>query len=172
VLLDAKSGETHPLLATSANERGGSVSPDGHWLAYSSDESGRSEIYLRSFADLEHRMRISSAGGARACWSHDGQELFFVADDRLVRVAINTQPTLEVSKPELVFPNSVSPNARLECDVTPDGKSFVTVTDCSRMRSSRPSLLAIQPTPPFRFVRQELSDTQRANAAKLGQRVV
>jgi serine/threonine-protein kinase len=69
-----------PLLQTGFNERNGIVSPDGRWLAYESDESGRFEIYVRPFPDLNAgRWLASNAGGARPVWARAGQQLFYEA---------------------------------------------------------------------------------------------
>ncbi len=68
-----------PLLAGPANEAGATVSPDGHWLAYRSDESGENEIYVRPFPAIDEGLwQISTASGHAPRWSRDGDELFFV----------------------------------------------------------------------------------------------
>jgi len=127
VLLDAARGEVRTLLATSANEGSPCVSPDGKWLAYVSDESGRREVYLRSFPEAQGRKQVSSAGGARPRWSRDGNELYYVAEDRLLGVTVRADAALDVSVPANVFPESSGPILGLEFDVTPDGESFVIV---------------------------------------------
>jgi serine/threonine-protein kinase len=127
VLLDAASGESRALLATPANEGGGSVSPDARWLAYTSDESGRPEVYLRSFPDVGHRVQVSSAGGSRAHWSRDGKQLFFTTGERLMCVTIGADPALLVSAPVPVFPDALQLGARVEYDPLPDGTGFVAI---------------------------------------------
>ena len=67
------------LLADSFVERDARISPDGRWLAYVSDESGRPEVSVRSLAGPSRRFVVSSGGGDQPVWSHDGAELFFAA---------------------------------------------------------------------------------------------
>ncbi len=127
VLLDGASGEARVLLSTPANEGGGSVSPDSRWLSYASDESGRNEVYLRSYPDLGHRLQVSSAGGVRARWSRDGRQLFYASSERLMSVTVGTGPALEVSAPTPVFPDSLQLGPRMEFDPAPDNLGFVAI---------------------------------------------
>jgi len=73
-------GKPTPLLQTAFQEGFGKVSPDGRWLAYASDESGRSEIYVRPLAGGAGRWRISQSGGSQARWRRDGRELYFISE--------------------------------------------------------------------------------------------
>ena len=68
---------TVPLVATAANEYAPRFSPDGHWLAYTSDESGRPEVYVRPFPGSGQRVQISTGGGYQAVWSGDSRHLFY-----------------------------------------------------------------------------------------------
>ena len=71
-----------PLIQTPANERNGVVSPDGRWLAYESDSSGKFEIYVKPFPNVSAgQWLVSTAGGTRPLWAPNGQELFYVAPD-------------------------------------------------------------------------------------------
>lgn len=80
------------LLQTRANEHSGCVSPDGRWIAYVSDESGREEIYLARYPELQGATRLSEGGGTRPSWRRDGQELFYVAPTgRLMSIAKATE---------------------------------------------------------------------------------
>jgi DNA-binding winged helix-turn-helix (wHTH) protein/Tol biopolymer transport system component len=97
-----------PYLQTPFNELHGQVSPDGRWLAYTSDESGSWEVYVQSFPKAGHRRTISTDGGAQPRWRRDGKELFYLAADRrLMSVKIqpdlDAQGVLEVSEPETLF---------------------------------------------------------------------
>src|SRR5438105_5056575 len=67
----------HPIAATAAEELMPRLSPDGRWLAYASDESGRSEVYVRPFPGPGGRAQISAAGGAEPVWSPDGARLLY-----------------------------------------------------------------------------------------------
>jgi Tol biopolymer transport system component len=71
-------GQTMPLLETDADERTPQVSPDGRWLAYSSNETGRSEIYIRPYPDGPGRIQVSVNGGVYPRWRRDGQQIFFL----------------------------------------------------------------------------------------------
>jgi serine/threonine-protein kinase len=74
--LDGKS-QPQPLLKTAFNERNGDISPNGHWLVYDSDQSGRNEVYVRPFPDVTAGLvQVSSGGGERPMWARDGRELF------------------------------------------------------------------------------------------------
>jgi len=100
-------------------------SPDGRAIAYSSDESGRSEIYLADFPGPGTRSQVSTAGGRAPRWQRDGRELFYVAEDgALMSVEIPAGTTLEASAPKKLF----EPRRRtLEYDVSADGQRFLVV---------------------------------------------
>ncbi|MCI0634466.1 MAG: hypothetical protein L0206_11215, partial [Actinobacteria bacterium] len=129
VLLDGQSGTSRPLIETPALEFNPAVSPDGRWLAYSSNESDRdrSEVYVRPFPDTGRRVQVSSAGGFLPRWSRDGRELYYVEEGRLMWVGIDTDPALEVSAPAPVFPGSSGRWTRIGYDVTPDPTSFLVI---------------------------------------------
>jgi Tol biopolymer transport system component len=93
------------LLQTAANEMQGRVSPDGRWLAYVSDESGRSEVYVAPFPELQGRVAVSSGGGQRPYWRRDGRELYFVGPGNAVLAAALTisGPTIAVATPVPLF---------------------------------------------------------------------
>ena len=118
--------EILPFLDSEFNEQNPRFSPDGHWLAYYSDESGRGEIYVRSFPDAEQRRQISTGGsGIGSAWAGDGRELFYVSRNRMMAVNIQTSPELAVGTPRELFqaPFPVWP----EFDVTADGQRFLMV---------------------------------------------
>ena len=78
------------VVKTAHNERDGQFSPDGKWVAYESDESGRPEIYTQPFPGPGRKVRISVEGGTQVRWRHNGKELFYIApDERLMAVAID-----------------------------------------------------------------------------------
>ncbi len=82
-----RAGKPEIFLQTSADERNAVFSPDGHWLAYTSNESGKYEVYVSAFPDKGGKWQISNAGGAYPVWSRNGQELYFRADDNRIMVA-------------------------------------------------------------------------------------
>ena len=103
-------GEREPemLLQTSFAEHSGMLSPDDRWLAFVSDESGREEVYVRPFPGLDGKWQISTEGGTQPMWSRDGKELFFRNGDRMMAVAISTEP-------ELVLKQAYSQTTRSIC---------------------------------------------------------
>jgi Tol biopolymer transport system component len=70
-----------PYLNASINELEGRISPDGHWVGYTSDESGRNEVFVQSFPTPGNKKRISTSGGTTPMWRRDGRELYFVTAD-------------------------------------------------------------------------------------------
>ncbi len=83
-------GQIRPLLATAADEDSPAASPDGQWVAFVSDESGRSEVYVTSFAQPLEKWQVSTAGGSSPRWSSDGKELLFYAPQRALMSAAMT----------------------------------------------------------------------------------
>jgi serine/threonine-protein kinase len=120
-----------PLLTDRFNEEGPALSPDGKWLAYSSNESGRSEIFVRPFPNTAGgRWQISTAGGSAARWAHSGRELFYEAPsgDMMV-VPVTRAPTFAPGAPARLFPLSglLASNVVPLYDLTPDDKKFLMV---------------------------------------------
>ena len=120
-----------PFLRTEFNESSGQFSPDGHWVGYTSDESGRDEIYVRDFSsgaaqgswDAAGRWLISKGGGTDPRWRADGKELFYVASDgKLMSVDISAKPLFEAGAPRPLFQ---LPPDFIGGDVTADGKRFL-----------------------------------------------
>ncbi len=92
------------FLNTPANESAARLSPDGRYVAYSSDESGRSEIYVQPFPDGGRRITISPGGGAGPRWSRDGNELFYVAPGGwLVAVEVSTRGEFSIGDSTRLF---------------------------------------------------------------------
>jgi Tol biopolymer transport system component len=97
-----------PLVATRFNEAQGRISPDGRWLAYTSDETGRPEVHVRGFPSGAVHVQLSSEGGSEPVWRGDGRELFYVAEDgRLVAVEVRSGGrTFEPGPPRVLFQTS------------------------------------------------------------------
>ena len=123
-----------PVVQTNFDERDGQFSPDGKWIAYQSNESGRFEIYVQPFPGPGGKSQVSNNGGAQVRWRRDGKELFYIAlDDRLmavpIRIASDGQ-TLEAGAPVPLFVTRIgsaaSPNVtRQQYMVSADGQRFL-----------------------------------------------
>ena len=115
-----------PLLNSAANENAPALSPDGRWLAYRSDETGQSEVYVDQFPDLGNKEQISTGGGQDPVWSSDGSELFFLdaeGGSRMMVVPIDTEPTLTAGTATVLFEgNYYHALPRRLYDVAPDGR--------------------------------------------------
>jgi serine/threonine-protein kinase len=120
---------TTPIIATTAGELNGMVSPNGAWLAYSADDSGRSEIYVRPFPAPGARTPVSRNGGVEPLWSRDGRQLFFLEGDKFMAVDVGTSPAFSASVPRVLYeaPFHFSPNATTSYSLAPDGKRFLRV---------------------------------------------
>lgn len=93
-----------PWLATEFDESEARFSPNGRWIAYESDETGRREVFVRSFASPRVRVQISAGGGTKPEWRQDGRELYYVAQDyRLTAVLIGGGATLDPGPPTALF---------------------------------------------------------------------
>ena len=105
------------------------LSPDGHWLAYTSDESGRMEVFVQPFAGPGRRSQISNDGGAEPVWSRDGRELFYLNGDKMMAVEITTTPAFKAGTPRLLFEGRYRPGPTdvAGYDVTSDGQRFLRV---------------------------------------------
>jgi Tol biopolymer transport system component len=136
-------GERKPfaVLQTRFDEIEGQFSPDGRWLAYVSNESGRDEIYVQAFPDAGGKWQISTSGGLQPRWRRDGQELFFVApDNRLMAAPIRVAPgtkALEAGAPVALFPTRLATGvnivpagfqARAQYAVAADGRFLMNVS--------------------------------------------
>ena len=137
----------YPLLNSAFDERDPQLSPNGRWLAYSSDESGRYEIYVQSFtADGkvgDEKKRVSTSGGTQPNWRGDGQELFYVAEDgQMISVAVKTiGAEFEYSTPKALFKTRMLGMSSDEYDVTADGQRFLIGTMIGESTATPPTLV-------------------------------
>jgi Tol biopolymer transport system component len=123
----AGGGEPKPFVATKALESCGQFSPDGKWVAYSSDESGANQVYVGAFPSGS-KWQISKDGGTQPRWRGDGKELFFSPVDGGVMMAaeIRAGAAIESGNPVKLFPAQVPPAAGgIDYSVTRDGQKFV-----------------------------------------------
>jgi serine/threonine protein kinase len=118
--------EMQPFKHTNAIERQGSLSPDGHWVAYASDESGRSEVYVEPVPGPGGRRQISSDGGEEPRWVRNGREIVYRNGTKMMSAAVHLQPSLSVQKAVELFDHKFERGATVAgYDVSPDGQSFV-----------------------------------------------
>ncbi len=124
---------SQPLIATAAVETLASVSPDGRWIAYQSNESGRWAVYVRPFPNVDAgKWQVSPGTGFSPVWSPDGRELFYVAAGpngrAMMTVGYAGDPTFTPSRPERLFalPRGIEVGSPFrQWDVAPDGERFV-----------------------------------------------
>jgi hypothetical protein len=127
------SGEPVPVAVSESYEVDAQFSPDGKWAAYTSDESGELQVYVRRWEAAGNKLRVSTAGGGMARWRRDGSELFYIAlDGKLMAVPLRftVQGTvLEALSPVALFDGKVggplSTDSRQQYAVAADGQRFL-----------------------------------------------
>jgi Tol biopolymer transport system component len=107
------------------------ISPDGRWLAYASDESGRREVYVAPYPGPGGKWLISSEGGTEPVWNPNGRELFYRTGDKMMAVDVSTQSGFSAGKPRQLFEGHYLSNplgfARPNYDVSADGQRFLMI---------------------------------------------
>jgi serine/threonine-protein kinase len=118
------SAEPEPLVVTEFNERSHSISPDGRWLAYASNESGRDEVYVRPIPGPGGKRQVSADGGAEPRWALDGSGLFYRGHDgNFYFVEIRTEPALQIGQRRMLFEDRYVTNpSHTNFDLLPDGR--------------------------------------------------
>ena len=125
------------------------VSPDGRWMAYDSNVSGRYEIYVERYPELGNRQLISTGGGRMPLWSRNGRELFFGSPDgqQMLAVPVRSGTTLVVGRPQVLFEFAmlVSTTGQRPYDLAPDGR-FVVIRSVQEETgsSAAPNLIVVQ----------------------------
>jgi eukaryotic-like serine/threonine-protein kinase len=115
-----------PFLLTPFDERSPKFSPDGKWIAYVSDESGRNDVYVQPFPGPGAKWLVSTDGGVDPVWSHDGRELFFRRDDHMMVVSVVARAEFSASRPKPLFDIRFDAGANgPNFDVSRDGAWFV-----------------------------------------------
>jgi serine/threonine-protein kinase len=127
-LLSVDTGETRPFANSEFKEDEARFSPDGRWLAYVSNESGRDEVYIQPVDGDGARVEASVNGGHSPVWAPDGKELFYVENTSLMSVGIDLrQARPEVSRPRKVLDRPYVWERIGDFDITPNGTRFVFV---------------------------------------------
>jgi serine/threonine-protein kinase len=126
-----RAGKPEVLLQTPADEQFPSFSPDGRWMAYSSNESGTFQVYVRAYPDKGGKWQISNSGGGYPMWSRNGHELFFEALDNHIMVAAYAVKgdSFVADKPRAWSEKQLGGggmlNSAKNVDLAPDGKRIV-----------------------------------------------
>jgi len=136
LLLDLRSRRVTPFLNSPGSETYPEFSPDGRWMAYVSDESGRWEVYVRPFPGPGGKWQVSAEGGYQPLWSRNGKQLFYWSNDdqRVWVVDVRNDGGFSASKPRLLFKApefSLGIPAR-SWDISLDGQRFLMVKEEER----------------------------------------
>src|SRR5882762_2359030 len=126
--------------------RNGQFSPDGKWVAYSSNESGKWEIYVTSFPEPRGKWQVSAGGGEQPRWRGDGKELFYISSDgKIMAAPVTTGANFDASTPVALFQavprQPVSTNDQFVYDVARDGQRFLILTQVKRPESRPMSVI-------------------------------
>jgi dipeptidyl aminopeptidase/acylaminoacyl peptidase len=132
-------GSVRPVADTRFAEGSAKFSPDGRWIAYSSDESGRPQIYVQAFPGPGPKIQISNDGGTDPVWRRSGGQLFYRSFNRMMAVSVTTSPAFRASTPRVLWEARYSRGLGSSCgmpgvgssnyDVTADGQRFLMVRD-------------------------------------------
>jgi len=118
------------FISTRFREHHPMISPDGRWLAYQSDETGDSEVYVQPFPEGGSKWLVSAGGGTEPLWARGGGELFYRNGTKVMSVAVRSGPDFEAETPELLFEHPFRRGGGFgspHYDVTPDGQRFVMI---------------------------------------------
>ena len=127
-VVSMKDGTTNALIGGQGDQQNASPSPDGRWIAYESDESGRYEIYVRPFPDVDAgKWQVSRSGGRQPKWGPEGQELFYLGPDAMMAIEIESEPAFSLGIPRRLFPTVgyVTTGNGTYYSASPDGQRFV-----------------------------------------------
>ena len=118
-----------PYLNTSFNEVSPKVSPDGQWLAYVSNQSGRNEVYVRPLAEPGgRRVTVSTAGGVEPVWAPDGGELFYRNGRQMIAAQVRSEAEFNIGARDVLFEGDyLASTYRVQYDVHPDGQRFLMI---------------------------------------------
>jgi serine/threonine-protein kinase len=128
--------EPRPILNTSYEERTPMISPDGHWIAFTSTESGQNEIYVRTFPDVGGgKWQVSIDGGTEPLWSINGKELFYRSrDNKIVSIEVETEPVFTPGYRKVLFEDIyVRRYQHTNYDIHPDNERFVMIKSSEKI---------------------------------------
>jgi serine/threonine-protein kinase len=126
--------EPKPFIVSPAEEHSAVFSPDGRWMAYIANESGRPQIYVSPYPEPDVKWLVSGEdGGGEPLWSPDGKELFYRIGDKVMAIPVQTRPTFKASTPKVLFEGSyLSSSATIGYqyyDISPDGQRFLMIKE-------------------------------------------
>jgi eukaryotic-like serine/threonine-protein kinase len=121
-LRDVTDGKTHRWLQTPFEESDGRFSPDGPWLAYTSNQSGSADVWVRPFPRPGPPVRVSPDGGYDAVWSRDGKELFYRNGHKILSARVVPDATFRTETPRVLFEGGFEPGSWAGYDVAPNGR--------------------------------------------------
>jgi serine/threonine-protein kinase len=125
-VLEMEGNRTTMLVDGEAAETNAALSPDGRWLAYSSDETGRRQVYVRPFPDVDRgRWQVSTVGGNWPLWNPAGRELFYRGPTGVMALAFETEPTFTPGALTQLFERSIARTLARQLAVSPDGERFL-----------------------------------------------
>jgi serine/threonine-protein kinase len=139
--------QSRPLIKTAFSEGAADISPDGRWLAYHSDESGRFEVYVRPFPGVDDgKWQVSTAGGTMPVWSPAGGELFYAAPDGAITVVrVTSGSTWSSEAPATLFSGPYLGLAGGRTfDVSLDGQRFLMLKNVETGDDSRAAIVIVQ----------------------------
>ena len=142
-ILPLRDRKPQPFVQSPTFESAPRFSPDGHWIAYDSRESGRDEIYVRPYPGPGGKWQVSTEGGTEPVWNPKGRELFYRVGNKMMAVDIITEPTFSAGKPRMLFEGPYVPTPRSfpDYDVSPDGQHFLMLKP--RAESQGPSQINV-----------------------------
>jgi Tol biopolymer transport system component len=146
LLLDMKSGRITPFLNTKATEGWPAFSPNGHWLAYASDDTGQFEVWVRPFPGPGGIWKISTDYGCQPIWSRDGKQLFYRRPNQVWVADVRTDADFSASKPRLLFEKTgfLWGNPINNFDLWPDGQGFIMVRNEEGEPQSATDIIFVQ----------------------------
>jgi len=146
-VLDTHSGRVKPFLNSQFNEVYPDFSPDGRWLAFTSDESKRDEVYVQPFPGPGMKYQVSSEGGVQPLWARNGKELFYRWQDQVWVVDVQTDGGFRASKPRLLFEKAGYSGVVIPVrgyDLSLDGRRFLMVKDEQRKPTPVTEMILVQ----------------------------
>jgi serine/threonine-protein kinase len=125
-----------PLLELPDGQGTPAISPDGRWIAYRSDETGRQEIYVRPFPHVKEGMwPVTTDGGSSPVWAASGRELFYQNGESMMVIPIETGSTFSYGKPQVLFSGGYVRSYR-NFDISPNGRRFLMIKDTTNTLDS------------------------------------